>query len=62
MKKYTVIWKYYNSLWVLKYACRTTDDKETAIKNYEDYTSNWRYISVWVEINWKRVSSEELYK
>lgn len=61
-KKYTVIWKYYNDMWVLKYECRSTDDIGTARKNYEDYQSNWKYISVWVEIDWKRANSIELYK
>lgn len=61
-KKYTVIWKYYNDMGVLKYACRSCDDIETARKNYEDYQSNWKYISVWLEIDWKRALSEELYK
>lgn len=60
MKKYTVIWKYYNDMWVIKYECRTSDNVDEAMINYREYEDKWKYISIRVEINWKRAWYREL--
>lgn len=60
MKKYTVIWKYYNDMWVIKYECRTSDNVDEAMINYREYEDKWKYISIRVEIDWKRAWYREL--
>lgn len=52
--EFKIIWKYYNDLGVIKYDCRRSYDVNRAMKDYDEYRDKWKYISVWVEIEWKR--------